>query len=116
VRGEVRRLVLTNTTDQEISLLSGPVVEGYVVAPGGSTVLGISNQARARPGIPYPVPAGGSIEVPVVVGTTACQPDGPAGLVPGAYEVRVRMTNESDGPGSQDVPGVTARAPLTIDE
>jgi len=86
-----------------------------VVAPGGSTVLGISTQGRADIGVPYPVPARGSIEVPVLIGTTACQPDGPAGLVPGDYEVRVRMTNESDGPGSQGVPGVTARAPLTIE-
>jgi hypothetical protein len=108
--------VLTNTTDQEISLVSGSVAEGYVVAPGGSSVLGISNQARARPAFTSVVPAGGSIEVPVAIGTTACQPDGPAGLVPGAYEVHVRMTDHGDGPGSQGVPGVTARAPLTIEE
>lgn len=109
------RLVLTNTTDQEISLVSGTAADGYVVAPGGSSVLGISTQATAGSAFTHVVPAGGSTEVPVAVGTTACQPDGPAGLAPGEYEVHVRMTSEGDGPGSQDVPGVTARAPLTIE-
>ena len=109
------RLVLTNTTDREISFSPTSWPSAVVVEAGGSEVLGHTTQAFAGPLQTYAIPPEASAEIPIVVGTTTCSETGPPGLPAGEYEALLVMTDQGADPTATEVHAVTARASLTVE-
>lgn len=109
------RLILASTTEREFRFVTDNVLPGYVVAPGGSTVLGRSTAAQTRVGRLHVLPPGGHVELPVIVGTTTCGSGGGGGLPAGTYEAYASASEDTPEIPTDEAAVVGARALLTIE-
>jgi hypothetical protein len=103
---------LHNTTDDDITVADP--TRGDVVEAEGSDVVGVTTRGFALALSTTVVHPDETVELPVVVGTTACGPDGPPGVAPGSYEAVVVLERWTSLAAAAPAGKIAVRAPVTI--
>jgi RNA polymerase sigma-70 factor (ECF subfamily) len=106
-------VTLRNDGDRAFQVVA-PLSAGVARADVPSETVGVSTAVFAMSGEEAAViDPGQEADFSVVIGTTACGPDGPPGVAPGAYAAAVAFT-EVQADGSPTGRMVTVTAPLTV--
>jgi hypothetical protein len=85
---------------------------GAVVKAGTTRVVGATEMVAYASGPTVTaIPAGGTVELPVTIGTTTCSPDGPPGTHPGTYDMVATVS--VPGEAAQPIAFVV-RGPITV--
>ncbi|HEV7888801.1 MAG TPA: hypothetical protein VGO92_14685 [Acidimicrobiales bacterium] len=87
-------LVVGNDGPLDREFSGGLWLLGCVVDPADGAVVGLPMEPMPLVLVGRRAPAGGSVEVPVRVGTAGTRRGRPAAVPPGRYEVRVRLPYE----------------------
>ena len=93
----VHTVLVHNDTDADVALETNGWLEARIVDAAGREV-GRDVGPTIQPLVVFTVPARGSAEVPVIVGTAATVPDYDYGLPPGEWEAQVRLETSGAEP------------------
>lgn len=105
-------VLVENLTDEDVTVLTNGHLTADVVDPATGEIVGVSDRPEHLPLIPFPVPSGKTVRVPLLIGTTSLVPSLGYAVPPGSWglEAPVRI-ERADGESTHQK---TPVLPLTI--